>query len=94
MQWERIHLPMQETWVQSLARADPLGWETATHSIIFAWKIPWTEATDGLQSVGSHRVGHDQATERAQCIKMSLKEMMQACGSKRHTTSLRDLAKQ
>ena len=25
----------------------------ATHSSIFAWKIPWTEEPDGLQSVGS-----------------------------------------
>ena len=93
VQWKRICLLMQEMWVQSLARADPLGWETATHSIIFAWKIPWTEATDGLQSVGSQRVGHDQATEPVQCVKMSLKETMQVCGSKHHTTSLRDLPK-
>ena len=27
--------------------------EMATHSSIFAWKIPWTEEPDGLQSVGS-----------------------------------------
>ena len=31
----------------------------ATHSIILAWIIPWTEETGGLQSIGSHRVGHD-----------------------------------
>ena len=24
-----------------------------------AWKIPWTEEPGGLQSMGSHRVGHD-----------------------------------
>ena len=23
------------------------------------WKIPWTEEPGGLQSMGSHRVGHD-----------------------------------
>ena len=33
--------------------------ETATHSSILAWRIPWTEEPGGLQSVGSHRVGHD-----------------------------------
>ena len=29
----------------------------ATHSNIFAWRIPWTEEPGGLQSMGSHRVG-------------------------------------
>ena len=31
----------------------------ATHSSTLAWKIPWTEEPDGLQSMGSLRVGHD-----------------------------------
>ena len=31
----------------------------ATHSSILAWKIPWTEESGGLQSMGSQRVGHD-----------------------------------
>ena len=31
----------------------------APHSSTFAWKIPWTEEPGGLQSMGSHRVGHD-----------------------------------
>ena len=33
--------------------------ETTTHSSILAWRIPWTEELGGLQSMGSHRVGHD-----------------------------------
>ena len=33
--------------------------EMATHSSVLAWRIPWTEKPGGLQSVGSHRVGHD-----------------------------------
>ena len=33
--------------------------EMATHSSILAWKIPWTEDTGRLQSMGSQRVGHD-----------------------------------
>ena len=33
--------------------------EMATHSSALAWKIPWTEEPDGLQSMGSQRVGHD-----------------------------------
>ena len=42
---------MRETRVQSLGREDPLEKETATHSSILAWKIPWTEEPDRLQSV-------------------------------------------
>ena len=34
---------MQETWVRSLSREDPLEKEMATHSSILAWGIPWTE---------------------------------------------------
>ena len=33
----------------------------ATHSSTLAWKIPWKEEPDGLQSMGSQRVGHDLA---------------------------------
>ena len=33
--------------------------EVATHSSILAWRIPWTEAPGGLQSMGSQRVGQD-----------------------------------
>ena len=50
---------VQETHVQSLGREDPLGKETANYSSILAWKIPWTEKTDGLQSIESQRLGHD-----------------------------------
>ena len=31
----------------------------ATHSSTLAWKIPWTEDPDRLQSMGSQRVGHN-----------------------------------
>ena len=39
---------MQETWVQSLGREDPLKKGMATHSSVLAWKIPWTEEPGGL----------------------------------------------
>ena len=55
-----MHLPaMQETWVQSLGRQDPLEKEMATHSSTIAWKIPWTEEPGGLQSMGSQIVERD-----------------------------------
>ena len=34
---------MRETWVQSLGWENPLDEGMATHSSIFAWRIPWTE---------------------------------------------------
>ena len=48
-----------ETWVRSLGQEDFLEKEMATHSSIRAWKIPWMEEPEGLQSTGSQRVGHD-----------------------------------
>ena len=50
---------MQETRVGFLGREDPLEKEMAIHSSTLAWKIPWTEEPDGLQSMGLQRVGHD-----------------------------------
>ena len=44
---------MQEMWVQSVGWEDPLEKEMATHSIILAWEISWTEEAGGLQSIGT-----------------------------------------
>ena len=46
---------MQETWVRCLVWEDALEKETATHSSILAWKIPWSEEPGGLQSMGLQR---------------------------------------
>ena len=53
----------QETWVRPLSRKDPLEEGMATHSSIFAWRIPWTEQPGGLQSMGLQRAGHDLVTK-------------------------------
>ena len=61
-QWVKNPPAMQEmweTWVQSLGREDPLEEGMATQSSILAWRIPWTEEPDGLQSMGSQGVRHD-----------------------------------
>ena len=50
---------VRETWVLCLGWEDPLEKGMATHSSILAWRIPWTEESGGLQSMGSQRVGHD-----------------------------------
>ena len=56
---------MQETQqnlqVWSLGWEDPLKKEMAIHSSTLAWKMPWTEESGGLKSIGSQRVWHDQS---------------------------------
>ena len=64
---QRIPLTMQEMgWggrCLSIPEEDPLEKEMATHSIILAWKTPWTEEPSGLQSMDSQKVRHDLATK-------------------------------
>ena len=50
---------IQETRVQSLGREDPLEKGMVIHPRILAWRIPLTEKSGGLQSMGSQRVRHD-----------------------------------
>ena len=45
-----------ETQVQSLGQEDPLEKEMATHCSVLAWKIPWTEEPDRLQSMQFQRI--------------------------------------
>ena len=44
---------------QSQGREDPLEDNVAAHSSTLVWRIPWTEESDGLQSIGSQKIGHD-----------------------------------
>ena len=50
---------MQETVVSSLGQEDSLEEGMAADSSFLVWSIPRTEEPDGLQSMGSQRVGHD-----------------------------------
>ena len=50
---------MQGTQVQSLGQDDPPEKEMANHSIILAWKIPWTENSGKLQPMGSQKAGYN-----------------------------------
>ena len=50
---------MQETRVRSLGQEDPVEKETAAHSSTLAWKIPYMEEPNRLQSTGWQRVRHD-----------------------------------
>jgi len=44
-------------FISGLGRSSGEG--IATHSSIFAWRIPWTEEPDGLQFMGLQRVRHN-----------------------------------
>ena len=60
-------------WVQSLGQENPLEAGRATHSSILAWRIPWTEEPDRLQSTGSQRVrreGSDVAPTQSYLTEM------------------------
>ena len=50
---------MQVTCVRSLGWEYPLEQVMATHSSILAWRIPWTQEPDRLQSTGPQRVEYD-----------------------------------
>ena len=52
---------MQETWVLSLGQEDPPEKGMATHSSILAWRIPWTEESGRLRSMGPKKL---DTTER------------------------------
>ena len=60
----------EETWLQSLGQQDPLEEEMATHSSIPAWKIPWTEERDWLQTMVLQRVRCDWACTSTQWLSM------------------------
>ena len=44
---------------QSLSQEDPLETGMATYSSILAWRIPWAEEPERLESIVSQRVRHD-----------------------------------
>ena len=68
----------QETWIQSLGWEDSLEKGMATHFSTLAWRIPWTEEPGGLQSMGSHRVGYDWATDiEYTCIKTDISSSLE-----------------
>ena len=52
----------------------------ATHSCIFAWRVPWTGEPGGLLSIGSLRVGHDWSDLAAAAGKEKKKKRTKACG--------------
>ena len=66
---------LQGMWVWSLGWEDPLGEEMAPHSIILAWRIPWTEEPGGLQSMRLQRVRYYRAQRGNGYISTCLEHM-------------------
>ena len=62
---DRVRLPMQQMWAQSLGQEDPLEEEAAAHSSVLAWRIHGQRGLVGCSPWG-RRVGHDCMMERAQ----------------------------
>ena len=50
---------VRDSWVQPLGQEYSLEKGMATLFSILAWRIPWTEESGGLQSMGSQRIGRD-----------------------------------
>ena len=65
-------------WVQSLGQEDPLGEGMAAHSRILAWRIPWTEEPDELQSMGV-------AKSRTQLKQLSMQDSIVYTHTHTHT---------
>ena len=75
-QWVKNLPAMQETQesqVQSLSWGDPLEEVMATHSSIFAWRIPWTEESGGYSPRGRKELDSTEVTEDA-CTHCDFKE--------------------
>ena len=72
LQSRRQSLKSRRAW--SLGREDPLEEGMATYSRILAWRIPWTEQPDGLQSVWSQRVGREWSDWAHTNIVVNIKE--------------------
>ena len=61
--WAAVHgVAKSQAWLGNFPftfHFHALEKKMATHSSILAWRIPGTEESSGLLSMGSHRVGHD-----------------------------------
>ena len=80
-------LVMQETQVWFLGGEDPMEKGMATHSSIFAWRIPGTEKPSELQPMGLQRVRHDWATSTHTHKEKTCSKCLGNDGQKHHYSS-------
>ena len=65
--------------IQSLGQEDSLEEGMATYPSILAWKIPWIEEPNGVQSMGSQIVEHDSVTEHTHTIHIECQFLYSSC---------------
>ena len=83
--WAAVHgVAGSWTWLSDFTftfHFHALEKEMATHSSVFAWRIPGMAEPGGLPSLGSHRVGHDWSDLAAAAAIV----LLQALGKQRQT---------
>ena len=72
---------MQETWVPSLDREDPLEKGMTTHSNILARKIPWISSLVGYSPWGRKELGHNWTTDTLVIKRLSIQSLLLALSS-------------
>ena len=70
--------------VQSLGGEDPLEEGIATHSSIFAWRVPWIEEPGRLWSIGLQRVRHDCGSTHTCTVSVTC-DLVKGEGAVNHT---------
>ena len=79
---------VQETGVRSLGWEDPLEEEEmATHSIMLAWRIPWTEEAGRLQFVGCKELDTTEPLNTRAWIVMKVAGVLSFSGNIRRTNT-------
>ena len=78
----------QETQVRSLGQEDLLVKELATHCSVLAWRIPWTEDPDRLQSMGSQESDTTEQLSQVSQVALVVKNPAASAGDRRDTGSI------
>ena len=78
---------VQEAWIPSLGREDPLEEGVATHSSVLAWRIPWTKEPGSYSPWGLEELGTTErlsaAEARPQLALMGAGEGSRGAGRRR-----------
>ena len=83
VQWQRIHLPMQETWVWSLGWKIPWRRKWQLTSVLLPGKFHGQRILVGYSPWGHRRVGHDLVTKLLSCftlvLSITMRIVMELC---------------
>ena len=76
-----------------MGQEDPLGKETATHSNILAWEIPWSEEPGGLPNMGLKRAGHNLVTNQQQHIQRKMHRVYEDFGNEKSLAHIKETSR-